>query len=947
MPIIKCKMCGGDLNLVEGSTVCECEYCGTKQTVPSADNEKKLTLFNRAGRLLRACEFDKAAGVFETIVADFHQEAEAYWGLVLCKYGIEYVDDPATGKKIPTCHRSSFDSVLDDANFEQACENTDAVARRVYRDEARQIEALRQAILQVSGKEEPYDVFISYKETDANGERTLDSVIAQDIYKELTNEGYRVFFSRISLEDKLGAEYEPYIFAALNSAKVMLVVGTDYENFDAVWVKNEWSRFLKLIAKGEKKTLIPVFKNMDAYDMPKEFAKLAAQDMGKVGAMQDLVRGVEKLVGKKKAEPAQQVVQQTVVQGGGPNVAALLKRGQQALEDSEWDKAKDFYEQVLSMDAENADAFLGLALSAKKCRNVKAYFGTLNSLTGKQPSPDTATVKREQDHIRNQIASLRVPGYLEKTELSRLYDFDKQYSIVASRQKALTAAVSSEFNADRNLARAIQYASGERKQTLETMKREFINKLAKLNKAAEQTDQEAKQKACAAYKEALQSADHEAAEKNRAALKKREEDYQAACELLSKAQSKEDYRKARGGFAQVGDYKDAKQRLEECDHKIKEFLAAERAAKEKAAAKSKRIKTVIAVSLVAALAVFLIIVTVILPSNRYSQAMSLFDAGDYSAAKTAFDDLNGYKDSDDYAQESYYQIGLAMLREKEYDNAIEIFTSLGSYKDSAEQMMASQYEKAVFLRESAEFEQARTIFEELGDYSDSKTQIIETSYCEAIYALENGNYMTAVSLFSSLDTYKDSKEMIRKTWVEATGDLKVGDRIQFGKYQVVANADEDGTQQLKEQTLNWVVLEIDEETLSARLLCGDLLQKRPYADMCYSYRESSLASWLNGEFLENAFSEREQNCLIDMKTDESKYARNLPVQLLSYDELNKHERIIKTSGCGGMWWLGDVYLFGMGVYVYRDNDSIAYVEPSAEINVRPLICVDFSDYKNW
>ena len=29
MPIIKCKMCGGDLNIDEDSTVCECEYCGT------------------------------------------------------------------------------------------------------------------------------------------------------------------------------------------------------------------------------------------------------------------------------------------------------------------------------------------------------------------------------------------------------------------------------------------------------------------------------------------------------------------------------------------------------------------------------------------------------------------------------------------------------------------------------------------------------------------------------------------------------------------------------------------------------------------------------------------------------------------------------------------------------------------------------------------------------
>ena len=91
MAILKCKMCGGDLNIIEGETVAVCEYCDTKQTIPTADNEKKLTLFARANRLRAACEFDKAAGKYETIVADFPEEAEAYWGLVLCKYGIEYV----------------------------------------------------------------------------------------------------------------------------------------------------------------------------------------------------------------------------------------------------------------------------------------------------------------------------------------------------------------------------------------------------------------------------------------------------------------------------------------------------------------------------------------------------------------------------------------------------------------------------------------------------------------------------------------------------------------------------------------------------------------------------------------------------------------------------------------------------------------------------------------
>ena len=64
MAVIKCKMCGGDLVLVEGQSVAECEYCGSRQKVPVADNEKKLTLFARANRLRAACEFDKAAGIY-------------------------------------------------------------------------------------------------------------------------------------------------------------------------------------------------------------------------------------------------------------------------------------------------------------------------------------------------------------------------------------------------------------------------------------------------------------------------------------------------------------------------------------------------------------------------------------------------------------------------------------------------------------------------------------------------------------------------------------------------------------------------------------------------------------------------------------------------------------------------------------------------------------------
>lgn len=364
MAIIKCKMCGGDLNIAEESTVAECEYCGSRQTIPNQDNEKKLTLFARADRLRRACEFDKAAGVYESIVADFPEEAEAYWGLVLCRYGIEYVDDPATGKKIPTCHRSSFDSILDDTDFDQACENADPIARRLYRDEAKAIENIRRGILEVSGKEEPYDIFICYKETDENGGRTIDSVIAQDVYDALTEKGYRVFFSRISLEDKLGTEYEPYIFAALNSAKVMLAFGTDFEYFNAVWVKNEWSRFLALIAAGQKKTLVPCYKGIDAYDMPEEFSKLQAQDMGKVGAIQDLLRGIDKIIGKGSIMPAGMLSSAATPQN------ALTERGMLFLEDKDWAKANEYFERALDQNPHDGQAYLGKVLSMLQLENV-------------------------------------------------------------------------------------------------------------------------------------------------------------------------------------------------------------------------------------------------------------------------------------------------------------------------------------------------------------------------------------------------------------------------------------------------------------------------------------------------------------------------------------------------------------------------------------------------
>ncbi len=366
MAIYKCKMCGGDLDVTEGVNVVECDYCGTNQTVPYADNEKKVNLFNRANRLRIANEFDKAAGIYESIAAEFPEEAEAYWGICLCKYGIEYVDDPKTAKKIPTCHRTSFESIFNDGNFELALEYADPVAVSIYRNEAKEIDRIQKSILEIANKEEPFDIFICYKETGDDGQRTKDSVLAQDMYEALVQKGYKVFFSRITLEDKLGQEYEPYIFSALNSARVMLAVGTKYEYYNAVWVKNEWNRFLDLMKNNKTKVLIPCYADIDAYDMPQEFKNLQGQDMGKIGFIQDLVRGIGKIIAVNNVG-SDQAVQAA---SSEKKLEMLLKRAFVFLDDGEWESAKEYCNKALDIDLECGKAYLGMLLADIKNKDI-------------------------------------------------------------------------------------------------------------------------------------------------------------------------------------------------------------------------------------------------------------------------------------------------------------------------------------------------------------------------------------------------------------------------------------------------------------------------------------------------------------------------------------------------------------------------------------------------
>jgi len=379
MAIWKCKFCGAPLDVPESGNVASCEYCGVRQTVPKLDDDRRNLLLDRAGQFLRSNEYDRAAALYEQAITEGGDDPELYWSLVLCRYGIQYVEDPTTHRRLPTVNRTQYIAVSADPDYREALSRADGEQRELYVHEAAEIDAIQRGILEISQKEEPFDVFICYKETDANGQRTPDSVLAQELYYGLKGEGFKVFFSRISLEDKLGSAYEPYIFSALHSAKVMVAIGTKPDHFKAVWVKNEWNRFLALIKQGEKKVLIPAYRDMDPYDLPDEFAALQALDMGKLGFMQDLIRGIKKIIdasSPKTERAAFSAPRASSKTDAAASKGNMLERGFLFLEDQEWKKADDLFEKVLNVDLHESRAYLGKLLASRKLPTTDALVKT-------------------------------------------------------------------------------------------------------------------------------------------------------------------------------------------------------------------------------------------------------------------------------------------------------------------------------------------------------------------------------------------------------------------------------------------------------------------------------------------------------------------------------------------------------------------------------------------
>ncbi|MBQ6594827.1 MAG: hypothetical protein IJH78_04100 [Clostridia bacterium] len=98
----------------------------------------------------------------------------------------------------------------------------------------------------------------------------------------------------------------------------------------------------------------------------------------------------------------------------------------------------------------------------------------------------------------------------------------------------------------------------------------------------------------------------------------------------------------------------------------------------------------------------------------------------------------------------------------------------------------------------------------------------------------------------------------------------VGDRMTFGSY------DPDGEGGAKPEPLEWIVADIDEETGAWTLLSARCVEALPYNEtrVPVTWERCSLRAYLNGAFLDAAFTEEERQRILETELDNGTLANS-------------------------------------------------------------------------
>ncbi len=219
-------------------------------------------------------------------------------------------------------------------------------------------------------------------------------------------------------------------------------------------------------------------------------------------------------------------------------------------------------------------------------------------------------------------------------------------------------------------------------------------------------------------------------------------------------------------------YEDTEEIIETADkkHEAAVFARNRRAAREQRRIKreqallkrKKIVKTVIVVAIVVALvAVF----GFVIPNARYSKGYVYLRSKNYAKAVDIFSGMNGFRKSEDYLAEAYYNLGLKAFDAKNTKKAKENFTNGVNSSSSSEFGKMCQayldYYKGEDMFEQKKYDEAQKLFEKSADAATDYTLINKAGDGTAKVAFIKKEYEKAWKIIKNVyakdkKTYADS-----------------------------------------------------------------------------------------------------------------------------------------------------------------------------------------------
>ncbi len=342
-----CTQCGSQITVEDQTRIGTCPVCGALFVLPNQFPQKQ-NLYRLAGEARKAGDFDRALSYYSRILKVDATEAEAHWGYLLSKYGVEVSQDAATLNQI-FFHRMEHGSFLEDPSYEKMITYCPAEARYYYEGLSRRIEERHSKMLELSRKMGVYDIYVNCIEEPG----TEGYMLANQVGKALDDAGYRVFLPATMLGSLSPEEKNLREMAAAEKATAMLVVvtpGTPVDNrrFQAVW-----KRFFAYRRQDAGRKMLSVYQGLRPEQLPLELQSLQSLECSGRDFRETVVAEINRMFGRQTRES-----------GLTRKILETLHKGEALLKRRDFSGAAEQFRRVRKLDAEEAGAHWGLVLAA-------------------------------------------------------------------------------------------------------------------------------------------------------------------------------------------------------------------------------------------------------------------------------------------------------------------------------------------------------------------------------------------------------------------------------------------------------------------------------------------------------------------------------------------------------------------------------------------------------